>query len=522
MDQSSSIITIITDNIKNPLLVEIFPIGDVLPHISSLFVKHYGLSEAIADQIVAKHLKDYLSTLKKELYVVVERRYVDKIYRDAYYSYYSSKLNPYYRDCVRLSFFDAKMIPDNFKRFDDSDLSKLKSFVSEHYLGFLVLRPTFPKIIGRNAISPRAVVNDGILCCLTKINATVHSIKQKVMAFPHASQDHQTMTCAETTVWSILEYFGNKYPEYKPVLLSTINRTLHKFSYKRLLPSDGLTAEQITYAIRDFGFGAMIYSREEQEKVGYDFNSIISTYVESGIPVIAVLENDELGHAVNIIGRVLQPAEEITGTAPHTQLANGLQIIDFNKVQRKYVLIDDNKPPYQLAKLDKPCVDYIPEDEKWHSCDITNIIVPLYHRIYLDAIVATKNFYNAFNNSKIGIPDGGVRVARIFLASTRTYKQYIALNENLNILVKEIILALPMPKFIWIAEVSTPEAHKIGMCNELYIQDATEPYIDSDTLSNLAFLGCYTNGTFFVQNFGKFEGVATFAHPFEQFKENLN
>ncbi|MEO3402832.1 hypothetical protein AAFN85_02955 [Mucilaginibacter sp. CAU 1740] len=521
MDQSPSIIDIITENIKNPLRVEIFPIDQVAAHISTLFVEDYGLAVAVADKIVAKHLVDYFKTLKENLYVLVERKYVDKMYRDAYYHYYSSKLNPYYRDCIRLSFFDTEMVTDDFKRFDATGIETLKSRISEHYLGFLVLRPTFPRIIGRNALSPRAIINDNIECCLAKIAATVYAVKQKVLAFPHASQDHQTMTCAETTVWSILEYFGNKYPEYKPVLLSTINQTLHKFSYKRLLPSDGLTAEQITYAIRDFGFGAMIYSREEQEKVSYDFNSIISTYVESGIPVIAVLENEELGHAVNIIGRTKHSPGSVTGTEPHVTLSNGLAVIDFNKIERKYVLIDDNQPPYQLAKLDKPCEDYI-TDERWHSCDITNIIVPLYHRIYLDAVVATKNFYNAFRNSIIGVNDGEKRVARIFLASTRTYKQYVAMNETLNILVKEMILALPMPKFIWVAEVSKLDSYEKGDCDELYIQDATEPYKNSDVLSNLSFLACYTDGTFFVQNFGKFERVRTFAHPFQQFKENLN
>ena len=79
----------------------------------------------------------------------------------------------------------------------------------------------------------------------------------------------------------------------------------------------------------------MIYSREKQEAAGLNFNSIISTYIESGIPVIAVLKNDILGHAVNIIGREIQSNESIVAHDPHFVLDDRLPIIDFNQVVPK-------------------------------------------------------------------------------------------------------------------------------------------------------------------------------------------
>lgn len=522
MNEKTTIAETINEYIKNPIETNILPLADVQQYIKSLLVKLYELSDAVAEKIVEKDLHQYLSQLDPGICVLIESPYVDKMYRDTYYNYYSSKLKPYFRDCIRLSFFTPPISLDKFKRFDDSDKEEVPNTIKEHYLGFLVLRPTFPRIIGRNAISPKAKKINNINCCLTKVNASVNSIKQKVSAFPHASQDGESMTCAETTVWSILEYFGNKYPEYKPVLLSTINKTLDKFSYKRLLPSTGLTAEQITFALREFGFGALIYSRQKLSPKEFKLNYIISIYIESGIPIIGVVKNKELGHAVNIIGRENYDPATIVNTEPHKWL-NDLPIIDFNNILRKYVFIDDNHPPYQIAKLDKPCEDYYSE-AKWHSCEITNVIVPLHHKIYLDAEIAGKNFYNALKHSVIGIADKEKRILRSFLASTRSYKQYIALNHSINPLVKELILAIPMPKFIWIAEVSKSASFLEGKCDELYIQDATEPVSDPriSVLSSLSLLACYTNGTFFVQSFGKFEGVATFATTFESYKENLN
>ena len=48
----------------------------------------------------------------------------------------------------------------------------------------------------------------------------------------------------------------------------------------------------------------------------------------------------------------------------------------------------DNYPPYQLTKLNNPVSYY--SNPKWIGCTITNIIVPLYPKIYLEAGEAKK------------------------------------------------------------------------------------------------------------------------------------
>jgi len=54
--------------------------------------------------------------------------------------------------------------------------------------------------------------------------------------------------------------FGTKYPDYTPVLPSKVNQVLGRFSFERLIPSKGLTAGQISYALKELGFGVKIYS----------------------------------------------------------------------------------------------------------------------------------------------------------------------------------------------------------------------------------------------------------------------
>ncbi len=174
----------------------------------------------------------------------------------------------------------------------------------------LIILPTLPRIIGRNAIHPRGLKNNKFVCCRAPIQSTTLGIKVTTPSgVPHAIQDRQALSCAETTIWSILEYFGNKYSEYRPILPSQIIRLLQKFSFKRQLPSDGLTAEQIAFVLREVGFGAMIYSQTKHKE---QFGIALSMFIESGIPVIGVLKSQTLGHAVNIVGRGLDDRSRAT------------------------------------------------------------------------------------------------------------------------------------------------------------------------------------------------------------------
>jgi hypothetical protein len=127
--------------------------------------------------------------------------------------------------------------------------------LKRQYRGFIVLRPTIRNIIGRNVVSPKALKNNNFICCTTKFHSTANSVKFKANGFPHSSQDTETISCAETTLWAIMEYFGNKYPDYKPVLPSRIIEVLKRISTERQIPSRGLRIDQISYALREFDFG---------------------------------------------------------------------------------------------------------------------------------------------------------------------------------------------------------------------------------------------------------------------------
>jgi hypothetical protein len=510
---------------ENSTKTRVLNLTGAIDEISSLLISEYKLDTAAAAKIIENDIKPFFNHLKPELHVVIEMPYVDKLYRDSYYIFYASKHYQHYRDSMRLSFFDTSIEETDFlnRRIYEDKLKK-------RYVGFLVIRPTFTNVIGRTAISPVALKQNNFVCCHTSLDATVLSNKFNVLAFPHSSQDGHTITCAETTIWGIMEYFAYQYAEYKPVLPSTISQIIQKISFKRTFPSEGLTAEQVTYAIRELGFSPMIYSRKKHSAV---FNSLASIYIESGIPLIGVLKNSKgnIGHAVNIIGREQEDLEKIAQTPPHEETSQGGFLIDFNQIDRKYVYMDDNFPPYQLGSLNYPCQDYFIDEEKkvkWHDVNLTHIIVPLYSKIYLDAAKAKRNFMQALNSQglgeKISINITDTRILRVFLASSRSFKEYISLDSDLPEIAKSMVLATPMPKFIWLAEISKPDSFIQGMCDGILVQDATEPGEFTGKKSPLMhslILGIYEK-VIFRQDFGKFKALkATFAGPFKSYRKNL-
>lgn len=191
-------------------------------------------------------------------------------------------------------FFSNEITPQHFR---DNDLFQ---DLQDKFLGYSVLRPTIPNIFGRSIISKKAFTENNYKICEYSSNILLNGIRLEVKGFPHSSQDGESIKCAETTIWALMEYFGSKYPDYRPVAISSIITALSKYSKKRMLPSAGLTVDQISYALKEFGFGTYIYSRDDAYE--NEIENILSIYVESGIPTIVAVENENIGHAIIAIG----------------------------------------------------------------------------------------------------------------------------------------------------------------------------------------------------------------------------
>ncbi|MDR3266724.1 MAG: hypothetical protein LBT24_04040 [Tannerella sp.] len=126
--------------------------------------------------------------------------------------------------------------------------------------------------------------------------------------------------------------------------------------------------------MRDFGFGTRVYSRDEYKD---EFESLLSCYVESGIPVIVAIEDRAvgIGHALLAIGHEkidnVVDAIKLHVTNPVIKTAitkKNLTVYDYDSIEKKFVFVDDNHPVYQKATLKNPAAHY---PKEWHNCKIT-------------------------------------------------------------------------------------------------------------------------------------------------------
>jgi hypothetical protein len=272
-------------------------------------------------------------------------------------------------------------------------------------------------------------------------------------------------------VWGIMEYFGNRYAEYKPVLPSTIISALSSFSYERQIPSHGLTAEQISYALKSFDFGVRVYARDIYKE---DLRRIFNYYIESGIPFVAVLKNNDIGHGIIVMGRENWTQSTFATGKASEMISSGSRVVEIfdtaDNVDR-YLAMDDNFPPYQLANFDDPTGYY--KDPKFKNCSICAIIVPLYHKIYLEALQARQLVFSIIKSDICRAISGKI-VLRLQLTSSRSFKHSVSTNSAIDRKVRDLILATDMAKFIWVAELSTLELFPQKLAFGLILLDATE------------------------------------------------
>ena len=202
--------------------------------------------------------------------VICQPQYTDKMYRDAYYIYLSHLHFDIGRHCQRLALFKGEIHLADF--FDPDRHMDLQ----ESLLGTMVIRPSYnhsPEYtLGRTLLDPYKLKRPLHYISTARYKATICGQTYTIEAFPFSNQHGDVLRCAETSVWSLMEYYGTRYENYRVVLPSTISSWASKELPERSLPSDGLTYSQISSLLKTFSFEPRIY-----ERVAYRDSTKMST-----------------------------------------------------------------------------------------------------------------------------------------------------------------------------------------------------------------------------------------------------
>lgn len=441
-----------------------------VPEISVLRSK-----EDAADVLdkVSSFNKEYAYTIFREIgypmTVIYEKSYVDKLYRNTYYTYFSNKHFDIPRECKRLIIFRGEFEYENF--FEEIK-SEMHQKLEEALVGSIVIKPVPVKrgncSMGRTLLNPLKMNIPPCYLRTTKFTISVLGCEYSIEAFPFSGQDGEIMTCAETCVWEILEYFGTRYANYHTILPEDILHKINEITQERVLPSGGLTFLQISSAVKAFGFEPRIYARKSYEKKlpltkllkAVNVKTRVSTfrrcfhyYIESGIPLIVALgEAHNEGHTVVCIGHG-QASYDLRKVRYET--FGSLKVMDTYQLYDDYVIMDDNYTPYRVEPFDSFL------KQRW---PVQYIGVPLYKHIYLEADNANAivtQFLNSYADDLVKIMESmGLMkykseplVMRLFITASRNFKQF-RVSRAESISEKTIYSYMEYPKFIWVCEFS--------------------------------------------------------------------
>lgn len=387
--------------------------------------------------------------------VLVEHEYVDKDYRDTFYNYYSKKFANYPHKAIRLHFFSDTLV--------SSDLWEMGSF-HEDYIGFVVVRPTRVTCLGRTVLDPRKLSRVHGNIPLAPCEAHVFGSQMDIGAFPAIRQDSDVTICAHAACWSLFRYFSRKYG-YSEVHPYEITQMTSDVKRGRLVPSLwGISIHQVSEIFSEFGVYPEYFDRDFCDSDG-EFERILYTYIESGLPVVAGLPK----HAVTLFGHVSDYGKPVS--------ANDYVYSD--TYLKSLIGNDDNSLPYQQFPCESE--DLTPSSHMVNDKrldEIESFVVPLPEKMFLSAARLFPLVEKIVFDSPIGFEhlndcvDSDELVLRVFLASSRSFKK-CARNRILPSVVRKGYLEQPMPKFIWVCELSTKEKYSEGQVFGEIIFDST-------------------------------------------------
>ena len=184
--------------------------------------------------------------------VVVEHEYPDIDYAAAFASFYSHAFRPFAKACTRFLFFE--------KPFTDVTAIGNKALTGR-FLGFIVLWPTDPPVIGRSVLEfPRTARREEL-----RVEAPykVHVFGQEleITSAMFASKDHGVSACASITTWLATDLMHCKFD--LPTTSSTeitLLATGNDPKYGPPMPqTGGLDTSQIIRALVQLDYSPWVY-----------------------------------------------------------------------------------------------------------------------------------------------------------------------------------------------------------------------------------------------------------------------
>jgi hypothetical protein len=387
--------------------------------------------------------------------VVIERHYIDKDYRDTFSNYHSKRFTTPLARCLRLHFFDK---PITRKKLRNSKL------LQSGYCGYAIVRPTRPNCLGRTLLDPIKLRYSHGAVCLCNERLSIQGVPLSITGFPFISQDADVTVCAQSSLWMVIRYFSNRYQMYREIYPYQITQLTRDYSIGRLVPSGGLTDWQMAEALRQVGLSPLIYERRSYPK---DFEHIMYTYVESGIPILVSMKD----HVVACFGHYSDYTKPVS---PKLRKGKWLKSSFFND---GFIINDDNGIPYQRIATSNGGAGDTYSSILFERIEAFTASLP--PRVFLPAEQFETVASGLLESPRFGIKTCSSAlgkkpiVTRTFLTTGRSFKRYLDQRGMGHDLVSDVYRNMPLPHFIWVRELSTLDLYRKHRILGEVIWDAT-------------------------------------------------
>lgn len=476
---------------------------------------------------VVKYLVDYHHAKT----AVIEERYIDRDWSNEFSNFYSKTFQYRHGFCTRIHFFQDEL----------SDLEEVQRFwetKESGYLGYIVRRPVEVGKVGRSLIMPYQFRDFFYLCCIER-EVHLFGRTRTIRGIPYIQQDAMVMSCAQSTIWMATNYMHHAHKLSRIYPHDITFSSTEMFSYLgRPIPSNGLTVDQMVHGLNHLGLSPVFYTKpqktdypneDEFEAANSEWNPIsyIYPYIESEFPVIISFADHTcllVGHTIyddfakdslpNYLDKIIKFEEVYKNHRPDYHRPS---LISSDVFCNAFIMNDDQRGPYRILPSNKEFTNYLLENyrellPKNHFdrssgrevpdyediFDIDEIIIPLPDKVYLIAEDVVTNLFLSLPEEFVYLEysenllakelfasqsnrSDNPLVYRLHCISSAIFKEAVLSNTFISEIVKEYYRRMPMPRLIWVAEISTYTIymHDKKIIGE-FIYDATANKRDRD------------------------------------------
>lgn len=468
--------------------------------------------------------------VNKSVTIGIEMSYVDRIYRDTYYNFFSNLHEDFSRKCKRLIFFKGNGSETTIEKYINSktrEKKKYEKIINEKFIGSMVIRPLKTGAIGRTLFNPKNFLESDAEYYVrtSQWKISFLGLNLSVKAFPFLMQDGITTSCAETVLLALMDYYSQQYNDYKFALPSAINDINMRENGTRAIPTNGLSYATMSKILCEFGF----YTTFDCNFNNRELRRYLYYYVESGIPIIINMQREAkvnsadsvTGHAALWIGH---GKKEINDLLSNVEYENGIYYANTASAYEKIYVMDDNLRPYSCYTYNDLNSNYFMKRDDEKQLNIECYIVPLHKHMYMDAKRAedivrellscevddvkpyNPSTYCPVNcNTPWGETENPI-IYRLFLASSRHLKHH-RMQNNDNAYLIDLYAETPMPQFVWVCEFYTKDSY---CCDQPYaigeiVIDATR-CAKSSLFSSVLMIN-YSGSVHYVRNITNKKGT---------------